>query len=80
MGMILRKLLRDNRETFDPRPRMDSAAILMVILSDGILSQAEYFIYQHDPVGYNVFSLKDSLPSSGMMPRSGECSATRQVS
>ncbi|HNT93316.1 MAG: peptidoglycan DD-metalloendopeptidase family protein [Bacteroidales bacterium] len=56
----IEKLLRDNRETFDPR-RVRSGSNYSVLLSRDTLSKPEYFIYQHDPRVTYVFSLKDTL-------------------
>ncbi|NLE33510.1 MAG: peptidoglycan DD-metalloendopeptidase family protein [Bacteroidales bacterium] len=56
----IEKLLRDNRETFDPR-RVRSGSNYSVLLTRDTLSKPEYFIYQHDPRVTYVFSLKDTL-------------------
>jgi murein DD-endopeptidase MepM/ murein hydrolase activator NlpD len=56
----IEQLLRENRETFDPR-RVRSGSTWSVLLSKDTLSRADYFIYTHDPKVSYVFSLKDTL-------------------
>jgi hypothetical protein len=56
----IEKLLRDNRETFDPR-RIRTGSSYSVLITKDTLSKADYFIYQHDPRVAYVFSLKDTL-------------------
>lgn len=56
----IEKLLRDNRETFDPR-RVRTGSSYSVLTTKDTLSKTEYFIYHHDPRVAYVFSLKDTL-------------------
>ena len=56
----IEKLLRDNRETFDPR-RVRTGSSYSVLITKDTLSKADYFIYHHDPRVAYVFSLKDTL-------------------
>lgn len=53
-------LLRENRETFDPR-RVRTGSTYSVLLTKDTLSRPDYFIYTHDPKVSYVFSLKDTL-------------------
>jgi murein DD-endopeptidase MepM/ murein hydrolase activator NlpD len=53
-------LLRNNRETFDPR-RIRSGCSYSVFLTKDTLSKPDYFLYQHDPRITYVFSFKDTL-------------------
>jgi len=56
----IERLLRENRETFDPR-RVRSGSAYSVLLTKDTLNKPDYFIYQHDPKVSYVFSLKDTL-------------------
>ncbi|MGE5349908.1 MAG: M23 family metallopeptidase [Actinomycetota bacterium] len=56
----IEKLLRDNRETFDPR-RVRTGSSYSVLTTKDTLNSPEYFIYHHDPRVAYVFSLKDTL-------------------
>jgi len=56
----IERLLRENRETFDPR-RVRSGSAYSVLLTKDTLNKPDYFIYQHDPKMSYVFSLKDTL-------------------
>jgi murein DD-endopeptidase MepM/ murein hydrolase activator NlpD len=57
---IIETLLRENRETFDPR-RVRTGSTYSVLLTKDTLSRPDYFIYTHDPKVSYVFSLKDTL-------------------
>lgn len=56
----IEKLLRDNKETFDPR-RVRSGSPYSVFLTKDTLSKPDYLLYQHDPRVSYVFSLRDTL-------------------
>jgi murein DD-endopeptidase MepM/ murein hydrolase activator NlpD len=56
----IERLLRENRDTFDPR-RVRSGSVYSVLLTKDTLNKPDYFIYQHDPKVSYVFSLKDTL-------------------
>jgi murein DD-endopeptidase MepM/ murein hydrolase activator NlpD len=56
----IEKILRDNRETFDPR-RVRTGSSYSVLITKDTLSRPDYFIYNHDPRVAYVFSLKDTL-------------------
>ncbi len=56
----IEKLLRDNRETFDPR-RVRTGSTWSALLSRDTLSKVDYFIYQHDQKVSYLFSLRDTL-------------------
>lgn len=56
----IERLLRENRETFDPR-RVRSGSAYSVLLTKDTISKPDYLIYQHDPKVSYVFSLKDTL-------------------
>ncbi len=46
----IEQLLRENRETFDPR-KVRTGSSWSALLTKDTLSRADYFIYQHDPEG-----------------------------
>lgn len=56
----IEKLLRENRETFDPR-RVRTGSPYSVFLTKDTLSKPDYFLYQHDPRVSYVFLLRDTL-------------------
>jgi murein DD-endopeptidase MepM/ murein hydrolase activator NlpD len=56
----IEQLLRENRETFDPR-RVRTGSSWSALLTKDTLSRADYFIYQHDQKVSYLFSLKDTL-------------------
>jgi murein DD-endopeptidase MepM/ murein hydrolase activator NlpD len=56
----IEQLLRENRETFDPR-RVRTGSSWSALLTKDTLSKADYFIYQHDQKVSYLFSLKDTL-------------------
>jgi murein DD-endopeptidase MepM/ murein hydrolase activator NlpD len=56
----IEKLLRENREVFDPR-KVRTGSSYSVFLTKDTLNRAEYLIYEHDPTVSYVFSLKDTL-------------------
>jgi murein DD-endopeptidase MepM/ murein hydrolase activator NlpD len=56
----IEKLLRDNKETFDPR-KVRTGSSYSVLTTKDTLSRPEYLIYNHDPRVAYVFSLRDTL-------------------
>jgi murein DD-endopeptidase MepM/ murein hydrolase activator NlpD len=56
----IEQLLRENRETFDPR-RVRTGSSWSALLTKDTLSKVDYFIYQHDQKVSYLFSLKDTL-------------------
>ncbi len=56
----IEELLRENRETFDPR-RVRTGSSWSAFITKDTLSRTDYFIYTHDPRVTYVFSLKDTL-------------------
>ena len=56
----IEQLLRENRETFDPR-RVRTGSAWSALLTKDTLSKPDYFIYQHDQKVSYLFSLKDTL-------------------
>ncbi|MCA1741443.1 MAG: hypothetical protein LC630_03015, partial [Bacteroidales bacterium] len=56
----IEQLLRENRETFDPR-RVRTGSSWSALLTKDTLSKADYFIYTHDQKVSYLFSLKDTL-------------------
>ncbi len=56
----IEQLLRENRETFDPR-RVRTGSSWTALLTKDTLSRTDYFIYQHDQKVSYLFSLKDTL-------------------
>jgi len=56
----IEQLLRENRDTFDPR-RVRTGSSWSVLLTKDTLSRADYFIYEHDQKVSYLFSLKDTL-------------------
>ncbi len=56
----IEQLLRENRETFDPR-RVRTGSTWSALLTKDTLGRAAYFIYQHDQKVSYLFSLKDTL-------------------
>jgi len=56
----IEQLLRKNSEVFDPR-KIRTGSEYSVLITKDTLSEADYFIYDHDSMISYIFSLRDSL-------------------